>query len=75
MKKSFRPAPRFLKTVSEMTPSERLVGALFLSLSAPTDALAAEISEIAEELARNLPGFVVESCKEIALAKRRSLAT
>lgn len=75
MKKSFRPVPRFSKTFCEMTPSERLIGALFLSLTAPTDALAAEVSEIAEELARDLPSFVVESCKAIALAKRRSLAT
>jgi hypothetical protein len=74
MKKSIRSVPRFSKTFCEMTHSERLVGALFLSLTAPTDALADEVSEIAEELARALPGFAVESCKAIALAKYKSLA-
>lgn len=57
------------KSLSEMTPNERLVFVLYLALTAPTDALCAAVGETAEEFAIGLSSAAVESCKAIALAK------
>jgi len=61
--------PRPLKSIEDMTPVERLTSALFLGLTAPSDALAAEVGEIADWLAGDLSGAEVQCCKAIALAQ------
>ena len=60
---------RPLKSIADMTPVERLTGALLLALTAPSDTCASEAGDIADWLARDLSDAQVECCKAIALAR------
>lgn len=48
---------------------ERLTCALLLALTAPSDARAGEVSDIADWLAEGLSGVEIECCKAIAVAQ------
>lgn len=54
--------------IEQMTPRQRLTVALLLVLTAPSDALSEEASEVAEAYTDGLTKEEIDTCKSLALA-------
>jgi len=59
-------------TMKNETKNQRLIGALFLAITAPTEAKSRECVTIAESLAEGMSEKTIERCKALAALAAKS---